>query len=56
MKTPFKRRPRNKANMDQPQEEFTAPSGTHAKDTVAAPGGAIRGRGRKTAQNSLRLA
>lgn len=32
MKTPtFPKRPRNKSNMDAPQEEFIAPSGTHVE-------------------------
>jgi hypothetical protein len=28
----FEKRPRNKANMDEPQEEFIAPSGTHVNE------------------------
>lgn len=50
----FKRRPRNKANMDQPQEEFTESSGTHLPDESSTPAQMVRGSGRRTTQNSLR--
>jgi hypothetical protein len=56
MKTnrPFHHRPRNKSNMDQPQEEFIEPSGTHVETEPKTPAEVIRGSGRRTTQNSLR--
>ena len=54
MKSRFKHRPRNKANMSQPQEEFISPTGTQPKERPSSPSGLMRGQGRKTTQNSLR--